>query len=53
MIPSLVLWPAMLWPPARTASSRPDLGREGDCPGDVGCVGRADDHDRMAVGERC
>ena len=44
MPPSETPWPAGLWPPLRTASSRAGLAGEGDDAGDVVGVGDADDH---------
>ena len=41
--------PATLWPPLRTASSRPVSAAKADRPGHVGRVGRVDDEGRPAV----
>ena len=39
MPPSVVPWPATLWPPLRTASSRPPLARDVTTARDVVGVG--------------
>ena len=51
MPPSVVLWPAPLWPPLRTASSRPVSRASATTRGDVGRVGDPDD--RPPAGGRC